>query len=165
MLKEKHDQIPDGLETKVFTEKYLPEAFPLSDPLKADIKLGQLLSMSSGMHGEGGNPGIVNGVNQKLEPVPRADQPQDQDSTGSNLAAGTATVTVLAGGQTIVTFIDAAIPGAPTGFVQVCKVAGVGVAAGANFSFNVAGTPVTVPAGPPPGGTCGAPITVPAAMR
>ena len=30
MLKEKHDQIPDGLETKVFTEKYLPEAFPLS---------------------------------------------------------------------------------------------------------------------------------------
>src|SRR3978361_149295 len=59
MLKEKHDLIPDGLETKVFTEKYLPEAFPLSDPLKADIKLGQLLSMSSGMHGEGTNPGIV----------------------------------------------------------------------------------------------------------
>ena len=28
MLKEKHDQIPEGLETKVFTEKYLPEAFP-----------------------------------------------------------------------------------------------------------------------------------------
>ena len=59
MLQEKRDQIPDGLETKVFTEKYLPEAFPLSDPSKADIKLGQLLSMSSGMHGEGGNPGIV----------------------------------------------------------------------------------------------------------
>ena len=42
MLKEKHDQIPDGLETKVFTEKYLPEAFPLSDPRKAEIKLGHL---------------------------------------------------------------------------------------------------------------------------
>jgi len=55
MLKEKHDQIPDGLDTRVFTEKYLPEAFPLSDPSKADIKLGQLLSMSSGMHGEGSN--------------------------------------------------------------------------------------------------------------
>ncbi len=81
MLKEKHDQIPEGLETKVFTEKYLPEAFPLSDSSKADIKLGQLLSMSSGMHGEGGNPGIVNGVGQKLEPIPRPAEPQDQDTT------------------------------------------------------------------------------------
>src|SRR5688500_13024188 len=40
MLAEKRDQIPDGLETKVFTEKYLPEALPLDDPRKADIKLG-----------------------------------------------------------------------------------------------------------------------------
>jgi CubicO group peptidase (beta-lactamase class C family) len=79
MLKEKRDQIPEGLDTKVFTEKYLPEAFPLSDPSKADIKLGQLLSMSSGMHGEGGNPGIVNGVDQKLEPMPAPAGPQDQD--------------------------------------------------------------------------------------
>lgn len=78
MLKEKHAEIPDGLETKVFTEKYLPEAFPLDDPSKADIKLGQLLSMSSGMHGEGGNPGIVHGVNQKLDPMPGG-APQDQD--------------------------------------------------------------------------------------
>ena len=61
MLQEKHEQIPEGLETKVFTERYLPEAFPLSDPLKADIKLGQLLSMTSGMHGDGGNPGMVPG--------------------------------------------------------------------------------------------------------
>lgn len=81
MLKEKRSEIPDGLDTKVFAEKYLPEAFPLSDPLKADIKLGQLLSMTSGMHGEGGNPGIVNGVDQKLEPVPPPAQPQDQDSS------------------------------------------------------------------------------------
>src|SRR5205085_8811566 len=49
MLKEQREQIPDGLETKIFTEKYLPEAFPLNDPAKADIKLGHLLSMSSGM--------------------------------------------------------------------------------------------------------------------
>jgi CubicO group peptidase (beta-lactamase class C family) len=79
MLKEKRDQIPEGLETKVFAEKYLPEAFPLTDASKADIKLGQLLSMSSGMHGEGNNPGIVNGMNQKLEPLPRPTEPQDQD--------------------------------------------------------------------------------------
>ena len=89
MLKEKRDQIPDGLETKVFTEKYLPEAFPLSDPSKADIKLGQLLSMSSGMHGEGGNPGIVHGVNQKLEPVPRPVGPQDQDTSALRAAMWT----------------------------------------------------------------------------
>ena len=81
MLKEKHDQIPDGLETKVFNEKYLPQAFPLDDPEKANIKLGQLLSMSSGLHGEGGNPGIVNGINQKLEPMPRPTGPIDQDQS------------------------------------------------------------------------------------
>jgi CubicO group peptidase (beta-lactamase class C family) len=79
MLHEKREQIPEGLDTRVFTEKYLPEAFPLSDPSKADIKLGQLLSMSSGMHGEGSNPGIVNGVDQKLEPVQAPAGPQDQD--------------------------------------------------------------------------------------
>ena len=62
MLREFHDQIPDGLETKVFTEKYLPEALPLDDPRKADIKLGQLLCMTAGYWGEGGAPsGIVMG--------------------------------------------------------------------------------------------------------
>src|SRR5947209_3733999 len=50
MLKEKHDLIPDGLETKVFNDKYLPEALPLDDPKKAEIKLGQLLSMTAGLH-------------------------------------------------------------------------------------------------------------------
>src|SRR4030088_2771507 len=44
MLKAQREQIPDGLETRVFTAKYLPEAFPLNDPRKADIKLGHLLS-------------------------------------------------------------------------------------------------------------------------
>jgi len=82
MLAEKHDQIPDGLETKVFTEKYLPEAFPLSDPRKADIKLGHLLSMASGMHCEGGNPGFVNfEPSVKLEPIPRPAQRVDQDQS------------------------------------------------------------------------------------
>ncbi len=82
MLEEKHDQIPEGLETKVFTEKYLPEAFPLSDPRKADIKLGHLLTMASGMHGEGGNPGFVNfEPSVKLEPIPRPAQRLDQDQS------------------------------------------------------------------------------------
>ena len=61
MLKEEHAKIPLGLDQKVFTKEYLPEAFPLNDPRKADITLGELLSMSSGMHGEGSNPGFVNG--------------------------------------------------------------------------------------------------------
>jgi len=81
MMQEKHDQIPEGLETKVFTERYLPEALPLSDPLKADIKLGHLLSMTSGMHGDGGNPGIVRGENLQLESVPRPAASGDQDTS------------------------------------------------------------------------------------
>src|SRR5579862_5684599 len=46
MLKEFHDKIPDGLDQKVFTPQYLPEAFPINDPREADITLGQLLCMS-----------------------------------------------------------------------------------------------------------------------
>lgn len=62
MLNEFKDKIPDGLDTKVFTEKYLPEAFPLNDPRKANILLGQLLSMSAGYWGEGQSPtGYVKG--------------------------------------------------------------------------------------------------------
>jgi len=70
MLKEKHDLIPQGLDTKVFTEKYLPEALPLDDPRRAEITLGQLLCMTGGYHGEGRAPGIKNGVVVPLEPVP-----------------------------------------------------------------------------------------------
>jgi hypothetical protein len=81
----------------------------------------------------------------------------------SNLATGTATVTVIAGGQTIVTFVDTIIPIVPTtGFLQICKVAGAGVALGTNFTFNVAGTVITVPAGAAPGGTCSQPMVEPA---
>jgi len=80
MLKEKRDQIPEGLDTKVFNEKYLPEALPLDDPRKAQIKLGHLLSMAAGLHGEGSNPGFVNGVpSVKLDPVPRPERPLGQD--------------------------------------------------------------------------------------
>jgi CubicO group peptidase (beta-lactamase class C family) len=79
VLKEKRDQIPEGLETKVFNQKYLPEALPLDDPRKADIKLGQLLSMAAALHGEGSNPGFVNFAPVKLEPVPRPTEPLGQD--------------------------------------------------------------------------------------
>ena len=52
---------------------------PLNDPRKAAIKLGQLLSMAAGFHGEGSNPGFVNFEPAvKLDPLPRPDR-QDQD--------------------------------------------------------------------------------------
>src|SRR2546422_8443298 len=89
MLQEKRDQIPEDLETKVFTEKYLPEAFPLSDPTKAGIKLGHLLSMSSGMHGEGSNPGFVRGELRKLEPASRPAERPDQDTSALRIAMWT----------------------------------------------------------------------------
>lgn len=79
MLADKHDQIPDGLDTKVFTEKYLPESLPLDDPRKADITLGQLLTMGAGLHGEGMNPGFVNfQPSVRLQAV-RRDRNLDQD--------------------------------------------------------------------------------------
>ena len=63
MLKEFRDKIPDGLDTKVFTEKFLPEAFSkegqLDDPRRAEITLGQLLCMTGGYNGEGGAPTAV----------------------------------------------------------------------------------------------------------
>jgi len=73
MLKEFQDKIPEGLNQKVFTEAYLPEAFPLDDARKADITLGQLLCMTAGYHGEGASPGIVFGKVVPLSPVPGQD--------------------------------------------------------------------------------------------
>ncbi len=71
MLEEFKDKIPQGLDTQVFTEKYLPEAFPLNDPRKANITLGQLLCMTGGYWGEGQAPtGYVKG-----EPKPRPLKP------------------------------------------------------------------------------------------
>ncbi len=85
MLRDSHDQLPEGLNQKVFTEKFLPESFPLSDPRKADITLGQLLSMAAGFHGEGSNPGFVDfQPSVKLEPLPAPSQPADQDRNALN---------------------------------------------------------------------------------
>ena len=93
MLDEYKDKFPQGLDTKVFTSEYLPGALPLDDPRKADITLGQLLSMAAGLHGEGSNPGLVNGlIAVKLEPLggrgraeagqaPRPFDPEQQDQS------------------------------------------------------------------------------------
>lgn len=71
MLNEFKEKIPDGLDTKVFTEKYLPEAFPLDDPRRANITLGQLLCMTAGYNGEGQSPtGIVMGKASPMKPAP-----------------------------------------------------------------------------------------------
>ena len=73
MLQEFHDKIPEGLDTKVFTPKFLPEAFSaagkLDDQRRADIKLGQLLCMTGGYNGDGDAPkGVVMGVASLLKP-------------------------------------------------------------------------------------------------
>jgi len=74
MLHEFHDKLPRGLDTKVFSEQYLPEAFPLDDPRKADITLGQLLCMTAGYNGEGQSPvGMVDGKAVPMTPAPGQD--------------------------------------------------------------------------------------------
>ncbi len=71
MLEEFKNRFPQGLDTKVFTEEFLPQAFPLDDPRRADITLGQLLCMTAGTWGEGQTPsGWVHGKAQPLKPVP-----------------------------------------------------------------------------------------------
>ena len=73
MLHEFASKIPDGLGQRVFTPEYLPEAFPLDDPRKSEINLGQLLCMTAGYHGEGTSPGVVAGQVVPLKPVPGQD--------------------------------------------------------------------------------------------
>ena len=54
------------MDEKVYNEKYLPaEYFPVDDPRKSEITLGQLLSMSAGIRGT--NPVYVKGVRQTWE--------------------------------------------------------------------------------------------------
>jgi CubicO group peptidase (beta-lactamase class C family) len=66
MMKEKASLIPNGLDEKVFTPKYMPsDIFPLDDPRKAEITMGQLLSMSAGIRGT--NPVYINGKKQTWE--------------------------------------------------------------------------------------------------
>jgi len=66
---------------------------------------------------------------------------------GSNLTAGTATVMVNAGAQTIATFLNTIVSDVLLGTLEICKLSGAGVAPGTSFSFNAGGTPITVAAG------------------
>ena len=89
MLREFRDQIPDGLDTKVFTEKFLPEALPLDDPRRADITLGQLLCMTGGYTGEGQAPtAVVMGRAFPLKPTP-GQNIRDLDSSSLHTALWT----------------------------------------------------------------------------
>lgn len=64
MMKDKPELFPQGLDEKVYVPKFLPEsAFPLDDPRKASINLGQVLSMSAGIRGT--NPVYVKGEKQQ----------------------------------------------------------------------------------------------------
>ena len=68
LLAERPELFPDGLEQKVFTPRYFPaEAFPLTDPRTAEIKLGQLLAFTAGIRGN--NPSYVHGRATTINPV------------------------------------------------------------------------------------------------
>jgi len=83
MLQEFKAKFPDGLDTKVYTQEFLPEAFPLRDPREADIRLGHLLCMTSGHNGEGATPSaVVRGATQALKPTKGQDI---RDIDGSSL--------------------------------------------------------------------------------
>jgi CubicO group peptidase (beta-lactamase class C family) len=67
LVAERPDVFSEGLDQKVFTSKFLPsDAFPLTDPRKADITLGQLLAMTAGIRGN--NPVYVNGKPSTIDP-------------------------------------------------------------------------------------------------
>ncbi len=66
MMQDKPELFPNGLDEKIFNPKFLPaEIFPLDDPRKADITLGQVLAMSAGIRGM--NPVYVKGAKQTWE--------------------------------------------------------------------------------------------------
>jgi CubicO group peptidase (beta-lactamase class C family) len=98
MLAEHSSRFPQGLAQKVFTEEYLPQAFPLSDPRMAGIQLGNLLTMTSGIQAAvyappgretvataGHLTAIVHGENVELanwvSADPGHDQVEDQDGS------------------------------------------------------------------------------------
>jgi len=87
MLHEFRDKILEGLDTKVFTPKFLPEAFnaedKLDDPRRAEITLGQLLCMTGGYNGEGGAPTAV--VMGKSFPLKASPGQNITDVDGSSL--------------------------------------------------------------------------------
>ena len=67
LIHRRADLFPHGLDQRVMQPAFLPpEAFPLSDPAKAEIKLGQLLAMTAGIRGS--SPGMVRGRPVPIDP-------------------------------------------------------------------------------------------------
>jgi CubicO group peptidase (beta-lactamase class C family) len=92
MLAENSNRFPDGLSQKVFSKEYLPQASPLSYPEMADIRLGHLLTMTSGLQdsrvappnssADGGHlTGIVHGENVNIPYWTSPDPVHDQDGS------------------------------------------------------------------------------------
>ena len=92
MLSEYAGRFPQGLDQKVFTEEYLPEAFPLDDPKMANIKFGNLLTMTSGIQAARAVPAgalaptghltaIVKGENVNLPYWTPPEIPKEQDAS------------------------------------------------------------------------------------
>ena len=68
LIEERPDLFPNRLDQNVFTPtNFPPEAFPLSDPRKAQIKLGQLLAFTACIRGN--NPGYVRGNQVVLDSI------------------------------------------------------------------------------------------------
>lgn len=87
LLQEFKDRLPAGLDTRVFTREFLPEAFSedgrLDDARRSEITLGHLLCMSGGYTGEGRSPtAVVMGRAFPLTAVPGQDI---RDLDGSSL--------------------------------------------------------------------------------
>jgi CubicO group peptidase (beta-lactamase class C family) len=67
LLGERPDRFPQGLDQKISTPDFLPpEAFPLNDPRRAQIRLGQVLCITAGLSGS--NPAFVYGKAVTLHP-------------------------------------------------------------------------------------------------
>lgn len=65
LMAERPDLFPAGLDQRIFTPDYFPAAaFPLTDPAKEEIRLGQLLAFTAGIRGN--NPVHVYGEEQIL---------------------------------------------------------------------------------------------------
>jgi hypothetical protein len=94
LLNESPNLVPNRLEQKLFTDKYLPEALPLSDPRKANIKLGHLLTMTSGMAESSRSPGIVRGEDVKIATGSVPDHSLDQDQSALRRPCGRTPVEV-----------------------------------------------------------------------
>ena len=68
LMAQRPELFPEGLDQRIFTPAFMPpEAFPLSDPRKRDIKLGQLLAMTAGIRGN--NPAYMRGMATTIDPV------------------------------------------------------------------------------------------------